>query len=255
MTAFVDILAISGTDLEWAGALSPEVALLVTGLALLFGYGLFRLSELEVLARFRPYVLAGLLAAWGFAAVEAVFAISHALTSSWVSVGLFVLGALTITNLSWMRHVMAGLVLAFEGHLEVGDTLSLNGLDGEIDSFGLRAVRVQGSDGRYYDIPNQRLVDETLADLAERGDSMCELDIAVPAEVSVDRARKIARQAAAFSPYASPNHSPEIFIEAEDELRGETRLRVCGYAYHASRRNAYRSDVVERVLEGFEETG
>ncbi|MFB6262446.1 MAG: mechanosensitive ion channel domain-containing protein [Bradymonadaceae bacterium] len=234
----------------WAGTLAPGVALLLTGLALVFGWALYRLSDLEVLAPFRPYILILLLGAWGFAAVEAVFALAFALTSSWVAVGLFLLAVLTVTNLSWMRHVAAGLVLALEGRLDVGDTIEIGEIDGEIEAFGLRAVRVQGSDGRLYDVPNRRLVDETLADLAEAGDSMCELVVSVPDPLTIDRARTIARRSAALTPYASPRHCPEVLVETGGG--DEVRLKVRGYAYQSSRRDSYRSDVTERILEAFE---
>lgn len=254
-TATSPTVAVTGTTVEWAGALSPEMALLLTLVTLVFGYGLYRLSSLAMLSKFRPYILAGLVVTWGFAIVEAFFAIAHLVTTSWVVVGLFMIAVLVATNLSWVQNVMAGVTLAFERRLEIGDAIRFGEIDGEVEGFGLRAVRVRGEAGKIYNVPNRRLVDETLTELAAEGDSRCQLVVDVPEGTSVDRARHVARRAASLTPYASPRHEPSIFVESGDEGERDVELRVCGFAYHSSQRNAYRSDVTERILEDFGEGG
>lgn len=247
-------IAQAATETAAKGPLAPQAALVIIILALVAGYVLFRLSHLETLQRFRPYIVGGLVILWGLAVVEMAFAIAHALTVHWLSLGLFLLGTIVLTNFEWLRNIMAGLAIAFERRIQVGDSVRLGEIEGEIQSFQLRAVRVRGIDGRAHEIPNRKFVDESVSNLASEGDSACDVTVSIPKHLSPQRARQLGREAALMTPLASPRHKPEVFVEAdENDDQERIRLRVRGYAFDPAYQERYRSDVTSRLLAGFEE--
>jgi small-conductance mechanosensitive channel len=230
---------------------APQVGLTIILLALLASWPLYRLSSIELLERFRSYILLGVLALWGLAVVELVFIISHTLTASWLPVAIFLLASGVLANFQWLRNLMAGLSLAFEGHLSTGDAIRVDDVEGNIKEFGLRSTRIRGLDGRIHDVPNSLLVDEEVTNLEAGGDSACQVTVALPEGISVDEARRLARQAATLSPLASPRHEAEIFTETgpADETRF---LRIRGFAIDASFQDRYRSDINARLFEAFD---
>ena len=240
---------------ETVGPLAPVPALVIIGLAILLGYGFYRLSNLEIFSRFRPYIVMGLVGLWGLAVVETVFAVSHALTESWVSLGLFLLATTVVTNYQLLRNIMAGLTVAFEQRIHAGDSVRIGEIEGEIQWFGLRAVRVRGIDGRAHEIPNEKFVGESVSNLASGGDSACEVTVKVPAGLATSRAREIARDAAVLTPLASPRHEPEVFVEADAADGKSVRLRVRGYAFDPSQQERFKSEVTRRLLEAFDQSG
>jgi small-conductance mechanosensitive channel len=232
---------------------TPLLALLIIGLTVAVGWGFYRLSTIELFERLRPYLLLGLIVSWGVAVAEAAFAVAYAITPHWVPLWLFVLGVIALTNLEWLRNLMAGLQVAFEGRFDTGDSVRIGDLEGEIIGLGLRATRVRGVDGQVHEVPNQRLTTDEVTDLAGEGDCACELTVTVPDHMPTERARRMARQAAALTPLASPRHSPEVFTETDDPAGGTIHLRIRGYAFDPTYQDHYRSDVTARLLQAFEQ--
>lgn len=232
---------------------TPVMMLLVIGVALAVGWICYRLSTIELFERLRPYLLLGLVVSWGIAIAEAVFAFAYEMTPYWVPLWLFVLGVVALTNLEWMRNLMAGLQLAFEDPFDTGDSVRIGDVEGEIIGLGLRATRVRGVDGQVHDIPNQRLTTGEVTNLAGQGDCACELTVTVPEHMPTERAKRMARQAALLTPLASPRHSPEVFMQTDNPAGGTIHLRIRGYAFDPNYQDHYRSDVTARLLQAFEQ--
>lgn len=232
--------------------LVPQPALIILAIALMIGWGFYRLANIELLERFRPGLLTGLVVFWGMAIVEATFFFAHTLTYYWLPLGLVVLGVVAITNLAWMRNVMAAIQIAFEDRFGTGDSIRVDSVEGEVVDLGLRATRIRRVDGQIHEIPNQTLTTDAVTNLTGHGDCACELTVTIPAEMSIDRARRLARDAALMTPLASPRHSPEVFTTADDPAGGTVRLKIRGYAFDPTYQEHYRSDVTARLVETFE---
>jgi small-conductance mechanosensitive channel len=73
-----------------------------------------------------------------------------------------ILGALAVGLGFGLQHfvanVLAGLVLIFERPFRVGDTISLNGIEGEIMEIKLRSSKIRRADGGIIVVPNADLV-------------------------------------------------------------------------------------------------
>lgn len=229
--------------------LAPHWAVLVIIGAFAFGYTLYRFSRVRLFSRFRPYALLGVLVFWGLALTETVFVISYFLTASWFVLSLVMLSIATATNYQWLRNVMAGLAIAFEDRINYGDAIQVGAYEGAVQEFGLRAVEIRGNDGRRHEIPNAKLVDESVSNLARGGDSISKVTIRLPDGVSAERARRAGREAALVSPFASPHREPEVFIEADGAADETPTLHVRGYVFNGAHQERYESDVTTRLFE------
>lgn len=237
------MLESGGTDLP---APTPGTTLPLIAVVLAAGYGLYRLSRLELLRRLRPYLLTLLLVLWALAAIEATFALAYLLTAHWFVLGLFMLAFLTVVYLDWFRDIGSAVTIAFEKRFVVGASVRIEGVEGEIQSFDMRSTHVRDTNGQLYEIPNHTFITESVANLTGEGDCTCEMTLAPPDHLSLEEARSMAREAALLTPLASPEHEPEVFIDREAP-GGADHLRIRGYAFDPNYQEHYRSDVLSRV--------
>ena len=108
-------------------------------------------------------------------------------------------------------------------------------------------------DGTLHDIPNHQLTSNAIANLSgDGGDSACEVEVTVPEALPLPKAMALAVEAAMLSPLASPRHKPEVFLSATG--KAPHQLRVRGYAFDPNFQEHFRSDVVTRILERYEES-
>ncbi len=193
------------------------------------------------------------LLAWAIVALTTVFLIGHLLPPAWRPAGLLILVAVLIGGLGFIKNVLAGVALLFERRLEIGDSISVDGLEGEIEAWGLRSVRMRAIDGTVHDIPNDRLLMRPVTNFTGSGaDAACELEIAIPLGIDPFEAQETARIAAALSMYASPRRRPEVFLA--HAIQEEMKLRVRGFAFDAVHRDHFESDVRVRITEALART-
>lgn len=250
---YLEVLATEEREAQQTppGAFPPSV-LFVLGFATLGSYMLFKFVKLRVAERVKRWVPLFHVMIWSVAIlVSGAITIRNA-SNQWMLFGLSLLVVLVVLNLNWLRSVLAGVALTFEHHLEVGDSVRLGDLEGDIIHFGLRATRVRAIDGTLHDIPNDQLLTEEVANLSGDGsDSACRIQVILPPHLSIERAREIALEAAILSPLASPRHRPEVFLGEQLETDAPVRLVVRGYAFDPNYQDHFRSDVIERLTKMF----
>lgn len=211
-----------------------------------------RIGKIQTANKFRRWLPILYVSIWGVAGMFITLTYASALPDYWVVVvGLFVVATL-LASVGWMRSVTAGLALAMEGRLKIGDAIRLQHIEGEIYAFGLRSVRVRSVDGTIHEVPNEKFMSESVANLSgDGGDSACEITLKVPPLIEPNRALVIARNAAILTPLASPQHQPEVFLNTSDETDESFEVHVRGYAFDPSYQDHYRSDVVARFHDDF----
>ena len=221
-------------------------------IAVIVTYFLRRLGRIQTATKLRRWMPILYVSVWGAASVLIAFTYATALPDYWiVVVGLFVATVL-LASVGWLRSVAAGLALALESRLHIGDSIRLDKIEGEIHAFGLRSVRVRSVDGTIHEVPNEKFMSESVANLSgDGGDSACEITIKVPPLIEPNRALLIARNAAILTPLASPQHQPEVFLNTSDETDESFEIHVRGYAFDPSYQDHYRSDVVARFHDDF----
>lgn len=219
--------------------------------ALLFLCALLFLAVVRRVGRgatLRSWVRPAELIAWVLIAFSILFLLGRALPETWQTWALVVLVVGIVGSIGLIRDVLAGMVLLLERRFHVGDSISVDGLSGEVLSWGLRAARLRATDGTLHDVPNTRLVSRTVTSLTGTGtDAVCEIHLTLPAGLDPSAALKKASSAAVLSVYASPRRRPEVFLHETTD--GVFHLRIRGYAFDALHREHYESDVLSRLTE------
>lgn len=145
---------------------------------------------------------------------------------------------------------LGGLLLLVERPFGPGDRIDAAGHEGVVLDAGLRSVRLRDTDGREVRIPNRRLVGAVTAN-ASRGEpgTRVAVDVHLPVDVNLGRARRLAREAAISSPYV--RLADEVEVTAASRLDGERVVRLRIVAGVLDRRDAdrFRTDVLESLLE------
>lgn len=233
----------------------PVSILLVLGLAMLVSYAIFRFAQLRIAERVKRWAPFGHVFIWLTALLACGTIAIRRSSTEWMIFGAFMVGLGLLLNLNWLRSIFAGVTLTLEHHLEIGDSVRIGDLEGDIIHFGLRATRIRAVDGTLHDIPNVQLLTEEIANLSGDGsDSACRIQVTAPDHLSIEEARAMALQAALLSPMASPRHRPEIFLN--EPLHGELTpdILIRGYAFDPNYQDHFRSDVLKRLTRLFEES-
>lgn len=211
-----------------------------------------RAAGLRASSRVRRWIPLLHVSVWTTVVVGAMFTYASDLPDYWLVVlGLFVF-LVGLSSVGWLRSVAAGITLAAEGRLRVGDNIRISGVVGEIASFGFRGVRVRAVDGALHEIPNEIFMTSPVATVSgDGGDSACEITMKIPPSVEPNRALEIARNVAILTPLASPRHRPEVFLRATDERDETFEITIRGFAFDPTHQDHYRSDVIARFHDGF----
>lgn len=237
--------AITYVEPQWFTLRWALVLLVVT---LLISWGMGRLMKLAGLQRARKWLALLRVMLWSFMVVNLAFALSSAVSAYyWLPVGVVGLAMLGLAGLPWLRNISAGLAVAFEDQFHVGDPVKHGGATGEITHFGARAVTLRASDGTLHQVPNQNFAQDSVTRIESEGDAACEIRVSIPLGVAPERAMHLAKQAAFLTPLASPRHRPEVYLEMGDHRSEGIEMRIRGWAFDPSCREAFQSDVVARI--------
>lgn len=107
-----------------------------------------------------------------------------------------------------VKEFVSGLVLIFEGAVQVGDYIELDGGGrGEVREVGTRATRIRNNDNVEILLPNSRLIEERVTTWTHRGATR---RIHVPFQVAYGTDKSLVREAvleaAAQVPFTLPDH-------------------------------------------------
>ena len=239
-----------GAGDEQAASLSALPAIWL-GVALAI-YMLYRFGRLRVAERVKRWLPLGYVAILGAAILTSGALIIRTGSLAWLLFSVALLALVVFLNASWLRSILAGVALTLEHHLEVGDSIRLGALEGDVMHFGLRSTRLRATDGTLHDIPHEHLLNDNVANLSGDGsDSACAITISIPYERAVEEAMARVAQVALLSPLASPRHKPEVFLQGKIERDSPIVLSIRGYAFDPNYQEHYRSDVLRRLSEAF----
>src|SRR5690554_1134344 len=133
-------------------ALLLLLAVLITRALVLLG----RMEGAERIRRWLPLLAA---ITWSGILAATTFAIAGDRIELRILLILFFLAVLAFSSISWMRSLIAGIILAWERRLHVGDHIQTSGnIHGEIMSMGIRTVSLRAPDGTLHDIPHETLL-------------------------------------------------------------------------------------------------
>jgi small-conductance mechanosensitive channel len=125
-----------------------------------------------------------------------------------------------------MNNFVSGLILLFERPVNVGDSIQMGDLSGDVLRIGIRSSTVRTSQGAEVIVPNSKMIEEkvtnwTLSDRRRR----IELDIGVKGDVDAERIIAILSDAAARDPRVSRTPAPEVLLVRFGEDATDFQLR------------------------------
>jgi len=237
--------------------LTPSVAVAVIIFGLLIGWTCHKLAGATGMHRFRAPVRTVELLSLSTATFVANFALFYAVSDTWLPLGLATLTAIIWATSPILRNVTAGIAIAADNDLEVGDTVELSASEGVVRRFDLQAVHIRSHDGRHYAIPNSTFLEEPLYTDVGDDESACTIEVPFPDDIDPETAKSLAREAAAMTPLASPNHKPEVFITTDaardrrssgTETSARPFVHIRGFASQPQYRDRYRGEVLSRLI-------
>ena len=112
-----------------------------------------------------------------------------------------------------MNNFMSGLILLFERPVQVGDSIQMDGLSGDVLRIGIRSSTLRTSQGAEVIVPNSKMIEEnvtnwTLSDRRRR----CDLDLGVAADDDVERVMQTLVEVARRHPRVAAAPGPEALL-------------------------------------------
>jgi len=119
-----------------------------------------------------------------------------------ISISLIIGLALALAFQDILKDVIAGLIVPFEDHIEIGKKIQIGEIFGEITKTGFRETLIKKSDGNVVVVPNNRILKENIISVnAERENCPVQVDFYLPLSSDLDKCREIAHKSAIVSPY------------------------------------------------------
>jgi len=150
--------------------------------------------------------------------------------------------------------VLAGLTIIIDRPFQVGDRVSFGGFYGEIDSIGLRSVRLVTLDDNLVTIPNNKFLTEAVSSgNAGALDMLIQMDFYVGIDQDITLARQLVEHSILSNRYVY-TRKPWIVL-VNQVFQGESlaiRLRAKAYVLDVQYEKAYENDVTERVMDAFQ---
>lgn len=153
--------------------------------------------------------------------------------------------------------VVAGLVLLFDRPFQVGDRVAFGDVYGEIQSIGLRTVRLVTLDDSVVTIPNHRFFTDVVSSgNAGALDMLVPMDFHVAIGADIARARDLLHETVVTSRFVYLKKPVAVVIEEVPVAqRLAIRLKAKAYVLDVRFEKSFVTDVYLRATEAFEQHG
>lgn len=155
-----------------------------------------------------------------------------------------------------LKNIFGGLVILFDQSFQVGDKILVGGTYGEVTSIGLRSTRIVTPDDNLVTVPNAQVADDQVSN-ANAGELNCQVgtDLYLRGDVDEGRAKAIAYEAAASSPYTFLDKPIVVLVMDEYDERHRVHLKVKAYVIDTRYEALLASDITERARRAFRDEG
>ncbi len=234
-----------GEEIRWVGYL------VVLAAAAAISLGIRRVASAQGRFRLRRWVPAMHVAVWMSAVGLVVVGIAaHGFTTALLLV-LLALAGVALAGMELLRDVAAGLVILSESKLAVGERIEVAGRRGEVISIGLRSVQLCDVDGIVHDIPHSELTGGPISHFSDVADAVCEFEMEFETDDEPEDVLRTVRLVAGLAPLASPKRRPQAHLKEPPRSGEPLKVQIRSYPFSADQRDAYRSDVVQRLQRRF----
>ncbi|MDM4773003.1 mechanosensitive ion channel family protein [Solimonas sp. SE-A11] len=153
--------------------------------------------------------------------------------------------------------MIAGIILLVDRPFQVGDRITFDGIYGEIQSIGLRSVRLVTLDDNVVTIPNNKFLNDVVSSgNAGELNMLIQMDFFIGSDQDLPTAKRIVKEAITTSTYAYLDKPWVVLVNSViHEQYFALRLRAKVYVMDVRFEKALETDVTERVVEAFREAG
>lgn len=156
--------------------------------------------------------------------------------------------ALGLSLKDLVSSVVAGVILLFDRPFQVGDRITFDRSYGEIQTIGLRAIKIITLDDSVVTIPNNRFITDVVAsgNFGEL-DMMIQINFHVALFADLEKARDLLFEAAVTSKYVFLKKPVSIvFNEVEFAQRQAMQIRVKCYVFDVRFETNLQTDILNR---------
>ncbi len=206
-----------------------------------------------LLLRFVPLIS---IFVWGIATVLLVVGVMNPgsqTMAALVGASVFAIG---FAGQDFVKNILGGLIILFDGPFQVGDKVEIQPYYGEIVRIGLRSTKLVTNDDSLVTVPNAKMLEQAVSNgNAGALDFQVVTDVYLPAHTDLRQAEHLAWQAAATSPYVFLDKPVVVGIADVMKERLYTRVRIRAYVLDIRLETAFQSDVSKRAKWAFMEAG
>jgi small-conductance mechanosensitive channel len=112
-----------------------------------------------------------------------------------------------------LANFIAGILVAFTQPLRLGDQVEVGGAAGTVEEIGLTYTLVNASDGSRFFVPNIKLASDTIRNATlSSAEHLAQVDVAVPVQTDLDRARDLIAEEASAAHAAMTEKKPTASV-------------------------------------------
>ncbi|MBN8725235.1 MAG: mechanosensitive ion channel [Acidobacteria bacterium] len=166
---------------------------------------------------------------------------------------LFLILVIILLNMGLLNNLFAGLLLALEDRLQVGQYIAINEISGIVESFQLTFVRVKTLNQTICEIPNTTFFNKILLNQDQKTHgAVCEITLVIPFNLPINQAKELAYQAASLNAFACPYNKAEIFLLPNNLISEPPKILIRGYAFDPTYKEHFTSELIGRLYENFQ---
>jgi MscS family membrane protein len=149
-----------------------------------------------------------------------------------------------------LKNIFGGIMILFDNPFQVGDKIQVGNHYGEVIHIGLRSVRIVTPDDSTVSIPNSDIVSQSVSN-TNTGEFNCQVvaEMYFPAEVDLDKLKKLAMRAATVSKYSYLKKPVAvIFLNEVHQGRSMIKMRLKAYVLDLRYEFPFLSEMNEIVM-------
>jgi len=113
-----------------------------------------------------------------------------------------------------ISNLVSGVIIAFEKPIYVGDVVEIEGIKGKVTDIGLRATRIDSTDGAEYIVPNGDLISKVMKNWTLSSKSFkIEMNIAIGLENDIDQVTEIMKDVISKMPSVLNYPAPKVILK------------------------------------------
>ncbi|MDO4663070.1 MAG: mechanosensitive ion channel family protein [Tissierellia bacterium] len=152
---------------------------------------------------------------------------------------------------SIVSDIIRGIFILLDGQLNVGDWVSASGIEGTVESVGLRITKIRDYDGSLYTIPNSQI--ETVKNSC-RGEQKSDITFQVSYDISLEKVKEIIEKIGEESSKEIEFIQKPIFLGVDDLGEFSYKVKVTSSVKAMDQWKAMRI-LRKNALKEFEKSG